>query len=140
MHTTVQYGTVSKETSQPLKGGGTDTEPLLSIVLSLVRFPFTLSSKFRYSGRTEFQTVKESSSSSSGGFLGSSSRRLLMRQTLPPSLEKKQRSAGKLLASPEHSSIGGHQPFLTQHSGHQTKFRHIAFIDTVPYLIKFSPL
>ncbi len=32
MHTTVQYGTVSKETSQPLKGGGTYTEPLLSIL------------------------------------------------------------------------------------------------------------
>jgi hypothetical protein len=84
---------------------------LSSLLSAFVRFPFTLSSKFRYSGRTEFQTVKESSSSSGGGggFLGSSSRRLLMRQTLPPSLEKKQRSGGQqLLASPEHSSIGGH--------------------------------
>ena len=73
------------------------------------KFPvlWGLSSKFRYSGRTEFQTVSESALASSQSksrwdraFFRSPSRRLL-RQTLPNLERTKQ-----LLASPEHSSIG----------------------------------
>ena len=73
------------------------------------KFPvlWGLSSKFRYSGRTEFQTVSESALASSQtksrwerGFFRSPSRRVL-RQTMPNLERTKQ-----LLASPEHSSIG----------------------------------
>ena len=73
------------------------------------KFPvlWGLSSKFRYSGRTEFQTVSESALAASHtksrwdrAFFRSPSRRA-MRQTLP-NLDR----AKQLLASPEHSSIG----------------------------------
>jgi len=72
------------------------------------KFPlWGLSSKFRYSGRTEFQTVSESALASSNSksrwdraFFRSPSRRVL-RQTMP-NLER----AKQALASPEHSSIG----------------------------------
>jgi FERM adjacent (FA) len=77
---------------------------------SVQRFPFTLSSKFRYSGRTEYQTVQESSSSTTKTGSGFLSSRRVLRQTLPVSLERKQMSraatTSRLLASPEHSSIG----------------------------------
>ena len=66
-----------------------------------------LSSKFRYSGRTEFQTVSETALASNQAksrweraFFRSPSRRVL-RQTMP-NLEKSR----NILASPEHSSIG----------------------------------
>lgn len=68
--------------------------------ISNKRFPFTLSSKFRYSGRTEYQTVSEPANRNTG-FLGNTGRRAL-RQTLPVNLEKRK----LILASPEHSSIG----------------------------------
>ena len=73
------------------------------------KFPvlWGLSSKFRYSGRTEFQTVSESALAASQSksrweraFFRSPSRRAL-RQTLP-NLDR----AKQVLASPEHSSIG----------------------------------
>jgi tyrosine-protein phosphatase non-receptor type 4 len=73
------------------------------------KFPvlWGLSSKFRYSGRTEFQTVSESALAANQSksrwdraFFRSPSRRAL-RQTLP-NLERTR----QLLASPEHSSIG----------------------------------
>jgi len=75
--------------------------------ISNKRFPFTLSSKFRYSGRTEYQTVNETTSrtnTAGTGFLGgcSSSARRGLRQTLPVNLERRK----NILASPEHSSIG----------------------------------
>ena len=81
-----------------------------------------LSSKFRYSGRTEFQTVSETalagnsnnkSSSSSRwdrGFFRSPSRRVL-RQTMP-NLERSR----NMLASPEHSSIGSSN--ISSSNGH----------------------
>ena len=66
-----------------------------------------LSSKFRYSGRTEFQTVSETALANSQAksrweraFFRSPSRRVL-RQTMP-NLDKSR----NILASPEHSSIG----------------------------------
>ena len=66
-----------------------------------------LSSKFRYSGRTEFQTVSETALASNQAksrweraFFRSPSRRVL-RQTMP-NLERSR----NILASPEHSSIG----------------------------------
>ena len=76
------------------------------------RFPlWGLSSKFRYSGRTEFQTVSETALASQQAksrweraFFRSPSRRAL-RQTLP-SLERASRTA---LASPEQSVIGENQ-------------------------------
>lgn len=72
------------------------------------KFPlWGLSSKFRYSGRTEFQTVSESALASNQAksrwekaFFRSPSRRVL-RQTMP-NLDRTR----NLLASPEHSSIG----------------------------------
>jgi len=72
------------------------------------KFPlWSLSSKFRYSGRTEFQTVSETALANNQSktrweraFFRTPSRRLL-RQTMP-NLERSR----NLLASPEHSSIG----------------------------------
>ena len=68
---------------------------------------FRLGSRFRYSGRTEFQTVSETALASNQAksrweraFFRSPSRRVL-RQTMP-NLEKSR----NILASPEHSSIG----------------------------------
>jgi hypothetical protein len=82
---------------------------LQSPKLQAKKFPFSLSSKFRYSGRTEFQTVSESGAANAKskwdkGFFRSPSRRFL-RQTLPVNLESRA-TAKNILASPEHSSIG----------------------------------
>merc|ERR1719270_1384446 len=78
-----------------------------------------LSSKFRYSGRTEFQTVSETAIASNQAksrweraFFRSPSRRVL-RQTMP-NLERSR----NILASPEHSSIGSSTISSSVSNGH----------------------
>jgi len=81
---------------------------LQSPKLSSRRFHFTLGSRFRYSGRTEFQAITEPTHTTSATmqrvtqFSAQNGSRQNFRQTLPLHLERKQR----MLASPEHSSIG----------------------------------
>lgn len=94
---------------------------LQSPKLASKKFPFSLSSKFRYSGRTEFQTVSESGQEQSKSkwdraFFRSPSKKFL-RQTLPVNLDSTRTPIRNLLASPEHSSIGSSTHGSTHSNG-----------------------
>ncbi|XP_023707598.1 tyrosine-protein phosphatase non-receptor type 4 isoform X2 [Cryptotermes secundus] len=110
------------------------------------RFPFTLGSKFHYSGRTEFQTVEEGRQRArlQRHFIRSPSKRLML-QTVPPPVEEKAKYVPPPARPPRPydnkvTSLGAREPRRAWGEAAHPSDDEGGFLDRGEELPPFSPV